>query len=118
MLKKLLAKKKVTNVGVAELKVAGILLVYMALGVTGLITYIFADMEVVVEGSAFVTCVGGGGSNCSELKDRITKISMTLPATISLLSLVPVVVILFTCDVQAFKNTALRIVTHKSSGKK
>ena len=98
--------KKVTNVGVAELKVTAILVVNTALGVTGLVTYIFADMEVLAESAAFIICVGSGGSNCSELKDRINKIGMTLPVTYTLLSLLPLMIILITCDVQAFKNRA------------
>ena len=95
----------------AELKITALIIVNMALGVIGLVTYIFADMEVVVEGTAFIICVGSGGSNCSQLKERINIISMTLPTTFTLLSLLPVVAILVTCDVQAFKNMA-RAWTH------
>ena len=111
VLKKLLAKKKVTNIGVAELKIAAILIVAMALSVTGMVTYIFADMGVLVEGAAFITCVGSGGSNCSQLKDRLNIISMTLPATSTLLSLLPVVMILFACDVKTFKNVTRALST-------
>ena len=117
MLKKLLAKKKVTNVGIAELKITAIIIVNMALGLTGLVTYIFADMEIVAEGNAFVTCVGSGGSNCSQIKDRINTINITLPATFILLSLLPVVVIVFTCDVHSFKKM-VRAWTQKSNTKK
>ena len=120
MLKRLLAKKKVTNVGVAELKIFAILIVIMAFTVTGMVTYMFADTKIHFEGFSFFTCVGGGGSNCSQLKDRLNIISMTLPATFTLLSLVPVAVILFTCDVQALKKVAktLSTETQKSSTKK
>ena len=116
MLKKLLAKRKVTNIGVAELKIAAILIVTMALSVTGMVIYIFADLEVlVVEGGAFIICVGSGGSNCSQLKDRLNIINMTSPAISTLLTLLPVVMILFVCDVKTFKNVtrALRTGTQK-----
>ena len=116
VLKKLLAKKKVTNVGVAELKITAILIVNMGLGVTGLVTYIFADMEIIAEGNAFVNCLGVGGSNCSQIKDRLNTINITLPATFILLSLLPVVVIVFTCDVHSFKKM-FRAWTQKSSTK-
>ena len=119
MLKRLLAKKKVTNVGVAEIKIAVILIIIVALGVTGMMTYILADMEVLVEAGAFIACVVSGGSNCSQVTERLNIISMTLPATFTLLSLVPVAVILFTCDVQAFKKVAKawRTETQKNSTK-
>ena len=87
MLKKLLSKKKVTNVGVAELKITAILIVNTALGVTGLVTYTFADMEVVLEATAVLFCIGSGGSNCYQGTDRLNIISITLPATFILLSL-------------------------------
>ena len=106
MLKKLLAKKKVTNIGVAELKITALIIVNLGLGVVGLVTYIFADMEVIVEGGAFAFCVADGGSNCSQLKDRINTINITSPITFTFLALVPVMAIVVTCDVQAFKNKA------------
>ena len=114
-----MAKKKVTNIGVAELKIAAILIVIMALSVTGMMTYILADMEAMFETNAFTICVGSGGSNCSQLQDRLNIISMTLPVTFTLLSLLPVTVILFTCDVKAFKKVvkAWRSETQKSSTK-
>ena len=106
MLKKLLSKKKVTNVGVAELKITAILIVNTALGVTGLVTYTFADMEVVLEATAVLFCIGSEGSNCYQGTDRLNIISITLPATFILLSLLPVVAILFTCDVHSLKKMA------------
>ena len=114
MLKKLLAKKKVTNIGVAELKIAAILIVIMALSVTGMVTYIFADREALVDAGIFTICVGSGGSNCS-LKDGVNIISVTMPITFILLSLLPVVLILFACDVKTFKKVtrALRTGTQK-----
>ena len=104
MLKRFLAKKKVTNVGVAELKIFAILIVLMAFTVTGMVTYMIADTKINVEGFVFVTCVGGGGSDCSQMTEKINIIRKALPATFTLLSLVPVAVILFTCDVQALKK--------------
>ena len=115
MLKKLLAKKKVTNIGVAELKIAAVLIVIMAFSVTGMVTYIFIDMELFVESAAFITCVGSGGSNCYQLTDRINIISVTFTTTFTLLALLPVAMILFACDMKTFKKVtrALRIGTQK-----
>ena len=45
MLKKMLAKKKVTNIGVAELKITAILIVNTAPGVTGFTAILFCMIK-------------------------------------------------------------------------
>ena len=117
MLKKLLAKKKASNVGAAELKITAILITNMGLSVTGLVTYTLADTEVITEGRVFAFCEASGGPNCD--LGGVDTFNITVPVTFALLSLLPMVAILLSCDIQAFKKAikSLRSGTKTSSFK-
>lgn len=108
MLKKLLAKKKVSNVGLAELKITAILITNMAVSVIGLVNFTLADPRVMTEARSFVFCEASGGQNCN--LGEVNTLNITLSVNLAFVSFLPMVGILLSCDIQAFKKVA-KVVT-------
>ena len=115
MLKKLLARKKMVNVGKGELKIAFVIIYSIIVGVMGLVVYIMAHLVRVGSTPSnfekYLICESAGTSaDCS--------LDMTIPnlilVTHILVSLLPVVMLLFVCDLHAFKRK-LTSKTHEIS---
>jgi len=104
VLKKLLAKKKfkMSDIGIAELKITVILIIALALGVVGLVTYTFADGVAFSTSAEYVVCVSNGGSNCS--LGRLGVFNYTTPIIVLLLALLPMASILLMFDFQSCKK--------------
>ena len=87
---------------VAELKVTVFLIISMALGVVGLVTYTLADRELIATATVYILCVANGGSNCS--LGGIDNLNYTLPPIFILLSFLPMWSIMLTINFQNCMN--------------
>ena len=116
ILKKLLARKKVGNVGKAEIKITAIIIYYVLIGVMGLATTTYFERYNTDAISQYIVCQSSGMESCQEvLHIRSNDEIFAVAASIVVLSFLPVVVILFNCDPKAFKTkfkTMCGIATH------
>ena len=101
-MKKVLARKKVRNVGLAELKITILVIIETALGVTGLVTYSLADGQLFDAAFRYFTCLGSEEPNCD--LGALTTFNFMIPLIFILLSLLPMAVILLSCDLQTCKK--------------
>ena len=114
-MKKLLARKKVGNVGKAEIKIAAIIIYYIIVGVMGLAAYTYFAPFNADAISQYIVCQSSGKESCQE-EFSISKNDIFFRAApIVMLSLLPVVAILFSCDSKAFKTKFQVITTHLKS---
>ncbi len=100
-----MAKKKVRKVGVAQLKTAFIVIYYIIIGVSGMVVYTDSSTGSPYERIRdFVECENSGASECV-LEGGLTLATDIISTTIFvIISLLPVVAILFTCDPKVFKK--------------
>ncbi len=104
VLKKLLARKKVGRVGKAQIKIMAVIIYYTILGVMGLVAYTVFEVadsyrKTIVQ---YVLCESTGLSECEVTNDNTILILSKL--VIIMISLLPVVAILFNCDPKAWKK--------------
>ena len=105
MLKKLLAHKKVGKAAKAQLKITGIIVYYTLVGVLGLVTFTFYEASNTYRenATAYILCESGGLSNCDP--DFGTDVVYFLSLfVVVLVSFLPVMTILFSCDPNAYKK--------------
>ena len=93
------------NVAKAEIKITAITFHYTFLGVMGLVAFTYFNdrlyFDVVIN---YIVCQSNGKQSCQEeLPNNLDEI-LVLATILILLSLLPVVVIMFSCDLQAFKK--------------
>ena len=104
MLKKLLSRKKVGKAGKAEIKISFILIYYVVIGVLGLVTLTYLEAESAISELAnFFICEGLHLANCSKHLDinAFEELSIVI---IVMLSLLPVVALIFSCNIQTIKK--------------
>ena len=101
ILKKLLTRKKVGNVAKAQLKITAITIHYTLLGVMGLATVTYFDADFFTEVLDYIVCQSTGRASCDVQGIASLDEVLFLAAVIILLSVLPIVVILFSCDAQA-----------------
>ena len=96
MLKKLLARNKVSSVGKAEFKITMITLYYIVHGVIGLVSY---GNRNVMDFASYVICESSGNHlDCDDdLTRALDRIGLQTVVMV-MISLLPVVVLVFTCD--------------------
>ena len=112
VLKKLLARKKVGNVGKAEIKITAIIIYYVLVGVIGLVDFMRFNADAI---SQYIVCQSSGKESCQE-EFNISKNDIFFMATpIVMVSLIPVVAILISCDPKAFKTKFQAITAHLKS---
>lgn len=109
MLKKLLARKKVGKAAKAQLKITGIIIYYTFVGVMGLVTFTYyeasyAHRESVAE---YILCESGGLSSDCVFDVGIDVVFVLSVFVIILVSFLPVMTLLFSCDPNAFKKKTL-----------
>ena len=104
MLKRLLAGKKVRNVGLAELKLTLTLIFKMAISAVGLVSYSLIDIELFNEFTAYILCESRRGPDC--VLDSVNIFNVGLPITFIMLSIVPMLSIMLSCD---FKTCKMKI---------
>jgi hypothetical protein len=98
VLKKLLARKKVVNVGKGELKIMGLIIYYLVLGVIGLAVFGTSDNISALE--PFLNCQATSERDCV----FETPIQYILSIVVEvLLALFPVATILASCNPKAIK---------------
>lgn len=111
------------NVGTAQLKITAILIYYTALGVMGLTTSTksFAsyaartmDMENFVQ---YLSCENSGGSDCVFDSALLNSVRTLYIVVVVLVSFLPVVAILFSCDPRVCKRKPAKVeaLSKKSS---
>ena len=91
------------NVAKAQLKITAITFHYTLLGVMGLVTVTYFDRNYFDAVINYIVCQSNGKQSCQEELPNLDEI-LVLATIIILLSLLPVVVIMFSCDLQAFKK--------------
>ena len=102
-MKKFLTKKKVRNVGTAELKITIFALFIIVLGLIVLVTYTLVSNNLFTEAAnQFWLCHATEESNCK--LGLLLTFNIIVPLIFIFLSLLPVIGILFSCDVQACKK--------------
>lgn len=100
VLKKLLSKKKVVNVGKGELKLSLMITYYVILGVIGLV--VFSEIHTLSSEQAdYFICGGSGRLDCR--LDLAVQNSLVITTNV-LLSFFPAAVILTTCDLTVCKR--------------
>ena len=114
----MLARKKVGNVGKAEIKITAIIIYYLLVGVMGLVTFTYFRRYNSDAFLQYIVCQSNGKESCQE-ESRISNNEIfAVGASIVVISFLPVVVILFNCDPQAFKTKFKKIyglATHQES---
>lgn len=106
MLKRLLAKRKVTNnIGKAEIKITALTIYITIMSIFGLVAYTNLITSNYVEDAAeFIVCESTGQAGCQQILPESFQVTMKLMTTFQImLSIIPVVLILFVCKPQAFK---------------
>lgn len=107
MLKKLIARKKVAKIGKAQVKIAFITVYYILIGVMGMVTFTYyrasrTHQEVITE---YILCEISGMPDCILNLGVTADIFYALTTIVVLLvSLLPVMAILFSCNPQACKK--------------
>lgn len=110
VLKKLMARKTVPKVGKAQVKITFIIIYYVLVGVMGLVTFTYyrassTYRETIVE---YILCEISGMQDCildlGVIYDIISALTTTV---IMMISLLPVMAILFSCNPQACKKKTL-----------
>ena len=90
ILKKMLARKKVGNVGKAEIKIAAIIIYYILIGVMGLAAFTYFMNYQTDAFSQYIVCQSSGKESCQE-EFSISKIDIFFMATPSVMvSFLPV----------------------------
>ena len=115
VLKKVLARKKVGNVRKAEIKVTAIIIYYVLLGVMGLVAFTYFMRLNADAISQYIVCQSSGKESCQEEFSISKNDIFFMAAPIVMVSLLPVVAILFSCDPKAFKTKFQVITTHLKS---
>ena len=115
VLKKLLARKKVGNVGKAEIKITAIIIYYVLVGVMGLAAYTYFMRFNTDAISQYIVCQSSGKESCQEEFSISKNDTFFMAAPIVMISLIPVVAILFSCDPKAFKTKFQVITAHLKS---
>ena len=110
VLKKLLARKKVGNVGKAEIKITAIIIYYVLVGVMGLVNFIMRFNTDAI--SQYIVCQSSGKESCQEEFNISKNDILIMAAPAVMVSLIPVVAILFSCDPKAFKTKFQVITAH------
>ena len=102
MLKNPLARRKVGDVGKAQIKIMAIIVHNTLLGVVGLaaITYFYTS-DIYDESFNFIACQSTGRESCEVQGISSLDEILILAAVVILIALLPIVVILFTCDPKA-----------------
>ena len=106
MLKKLLAKRKVTNVTKAQIKVTTHTIYIVIMSIIGLVAYTDLITNSYIEDATdFILCESTGqASDCQQTLDSFVTIMKLLTAFFTMLSFNSVVLILLVCNPQAFKK--------------
>lgn len=106
-MKKLLAGKKVGNVGKAEVKMAMVVFYYVVIGAVSLVTFTYVE----VKGKAnrdtlakLILCEGMGNLDCDVNLERLDTLDVLSALSISMVALLPIVVVVFNIDTEAIKK--------------
>ena len=102
-MKKLLARKKVRNVGKAEIKIIAIVTYYTIVGVMALVNTTYFDEYSYQPVIDYIVCQSTGMASCQEELHILEEVFI-LATIIVMISFLPVVVILFSCDLRAFRT--------------
>ena len=102
----MLAKKKVEHVGKAQLKITAIVLYYTIAGVIGLVSYTYFEANNSYQQSLaeYILCESAGVSAGCVSQTVTTIIGGLSAAIIIVLSLLPIIAVLFNFDLNAFKK--------------
>ena len=114
VLKKLLAKRKVTNnIGIAEIKIIALTIYIIIMSIFGLVSFTnLITSDYIEDAAEFIVCESTGQEDCQEISDSFGAIKKLTTTFQIMLSIIPVALILFVCNPQAFKT---KYKTWKSS---
>lgn len=117
-MKKLLAQKRTGKAATAQLKITAVLIYYTVLGVMGLstasvsFTGYAAETENIVQ---YLACENSGMSDCVFDSTFLSGAGTLAVVVIVLISFLPLVAILFSCDPRACKKKSQSITLMKKS---
>ena len=103
-LKRVLSKKKGGRAGKAQLKISAIIIYYVLLGVTGLVAFTYYEVSESyrMRIAEHILCESSGTLDCELNFDFGVRALSVL--VIVVISFLPVMVILFSCDPKVFKR--------------
>ena len=107
MLKKLIAGKKISEVGKAEIKIAMVLIYYTFVGVMGLVSFTVSDRQDHIIAGRIMTliiCESTGTQVCDVNMDSQRSIEVLSVVSIVMTSFLPVIAVLFSFDLKACRK--------------
>ena len=122
MLKKLLAGKKVGNVGKAEVKMSIVVFYYVVVGAMSLVTFTYievvgkANRDLITE---LFLCEAMGNDNCDINLNRLDALDVLAALSINMVAILPIIVVIFSIDTEAVKQKkrSLSLISRRSSTK-
>ena len=122
MLKKLLAGKKVGNVGKAEVKMSIVVFYYVVVGAMSLVTFTYievigkANRDLITE---LFLCEAMGNDNCDINLNRLDALDVLAALSINMVAILPIIVVIFSIDTEAVKKKkrSLSLISRRSSTK-
>ena len=104
MLKKIVARKKVGKVGMAEIKIMLIIMYYIVVGVMGLISFTYHEVKTISNRERLeelILCESRGNKKCVVNLVTIDNIRNLSVVVVVMVAFLPIVAILFTFNPKA-----------------
>ena len=122
MLKKLLAGKKVGNVGKAEVKMSIVVFYYVVVGAMSLVTFTYIEVIGKANRDIFtelILCEAMGNGNCDVNLTRLDALDVLAALSINMVAILPIIVVIFSIDTEAVKQKkrSLSLISRRSSTK-
>ena len=122
MLKKLLAGKKVGNVGKAEVKMGMVVFYYVVVGAMSLVTFTYIEVVGKEYSDTFtelILCEAMGNGNCDVNLTRLDTLDVLAALSINMVAILPIIVVIFSIDTEAVKKKkrSLSLISRRSSTK-